>query len=83
MGESGGRAGEPTEPHGVGGIKAIAGRISFGVFKSEADDPVAFGPVDQLAPRSRVFAGWKPHFSWSSFDLFKVEFVLLVNLMIV
>ena len=67
MGESGGRAGDPTEPRGVGGIKAITGRISFVISRSEEDDPsVVLNLFDQLVARSRALTRWKPYCSgWS------------------
>jgi len=48
MGESGGGVGKPTEPHGVGGIKAIIGKTSLGTSKAEDDVPVVFKFVDQF-----------------------------------
>ena len=56
MGESGGRAGEPTEPRGVGGVKAITGNVSFGKLKSEDVDSVEFDFVDQLVSSPRALA---------------------------
>ena len=75
MGESGGRAGEPTEPRGVGGIKAIAGKISIGMSMPEENDPVVFSSVDQLAARARVLAGWRPHCYGSSVPEIDVLYV--------
>jgi hypothetical protein len=61
MGECKGRAGEPTESRGVGGIKVNMGMISFGMLipDSEEDVSVAPDPVDQLVVRSRVLTDWK------------------------
>ena len=66
MGESGGRAGEPTEPRGVGGVKAIMGNVSFRKSKSEDDDSVVFDFVDQLVASSRALTDLKSRYSGQS-----------------
>lgn len=83
MGESGGRAGEPTEPRGVGGIKTITGGISSGMSRSEEDDPVVLGFVRQLTVSSRALVGWKPHFSGSSAPEIHVLGNCVSNLLVV
>jgi len=83
MGESGGGAGEPTEPRGVGGIKVITGSASFRKSMSEDDDSVVFDFIDQLVINSRAMTGWRSHFSQSPVDFFEVVHVPWVDLMIV
>jgi hypothetical protein len=61
MGESGGKAGEPTEPRGVGGINVITGAISFGMFTLDS--------ADQLTARFRALVNWKPHYPASSTEM--------------
>jgi len=64
MGECGGGTGEPTEPRGVGGIKAIAGKTSVRTSRSE-DVPIVYD-LAQPAVRFRVLSDWKCRCSGSS-----------------
>ena len=66
MGEYGGRVGEPTEPRGVGGMREMAGRTSFGASRSEVDVPVVFNFFVGQLVRFRALTDWTRSYSGSS-----------------